>query len=63
MKYVLKTKNTCLKTAERITRLKKFHLEALNLTFKIHITINNYSLLYGYVSKGLETNKFKNLIG
>ena len=43
--------NTCqkprtlkLKTAERITRLKKFHGEALNFTFKIHITLNSYSI-------------------
>ena len=24
--------------------LKKFHVEALNLTFKIHITLNSYSI-------------------
>ena len=45
--------NTCqkprtlkLKTAERISRLKKFHGAALNFTFKIHITLNSYSDLY-----------------
>ena len=35
---MLKTKNTLkLKTAKRITR--PFHVEALNLTLKIHITL------------------------
>ena len=33
-----------MKTAETITRLKKFHVEALNLTFKIHYTLNSYSI-------------------
>ena len=31
-------------TAKRITKLKKFHVKALNLTFKIHITLNSYSI-------------------
>jgi len=43
-KYILKQRTLTLKIAERITRLKKFHVEALNLTFKIHITLNRYSI-------------------
>ena len=39
---MLKPRTRALKIAERITRLKKFHVEALNLTFKIHITLNSY---------------------
>ena len=41
---MLKPRTLTLKIAERITRLKKFHVEALNLTFKIHITLNSYSI-------------------
>ena len=45
-KYMLKPKTRTLKIAEIITRLKKFHVivEALNLTFKIQITLNSYSI-------------------
>ena len=43
-KYMLKPRTLTLKIAERITRLKKFHVEALNLTFKIHISLNSYSI-------------------
>ena len=44
-KYMLKTKNTYIKKkAERITSLKTFHVEALNLTFKIHLPLNSYSI-------------------
>ena len=39
---MLKPRTLTLKIAERIARLKKFHVEALNLTFKIHITLNSY---------------------
>ena len=42
---MLKPRTLTLKTAERIKRLKKCHVEALNLTFKIHITLNSYSSL------------------
>ena len=42
---MLKPRTVTLKIAERITRLKKkLHVEALNLTFKIHITLNSYSI-------------------
>ena len=43
---MLKPKTRTLKIAEIITRLKKFHViaEALNLTFKIQITLNSYSI-------------------
>ena len=34
---MLKPRTLTLKVAERITRLKKFHVEALNLTFKITV--------------------------
>ena len=34
-----------------------------NLAFLTSHLANNAYLLYGYFSKGLETNKFKNLIG
>ena len=40
---MLKPRTLTLKI-ERITRLKKFHVEALNQTFKIHITLNSYSI-------------------
>ena len=44
-KYMLKPRTLTLKIAERIIRLKKkFHVESLNLTFKIHITLNSYSI-------------------
>ena len=39
---MLKPRTLTLKIAERIARLKKFYVEALNLTFKIHITLNSY---------------------
>ena len=41
---MLKPRTLTLKIAERITRLIKFHVKALNLTFKIHIIINSYSI-------------------
>ena len=34
-----------------------------NLAILTSHLVNNAYLLYGHVSKGLETNKFKNLIG
>ena len=34
---MLKPRTLTLKVAERITRLKKFHVEALNLTFKMTV--------------------------
>ena len=46
-KYMLKTKNTYMyvkHSRKKLQGLKKFHVEALNLTFKIHITLNSYSI-------------------
>ena len=52
-KYMVKTENTYIENSERITRLKKFHVEALNLTCKIHITFNSYSIFEKYPIKKL----------
>ena len=41
---MLKPRTLTLKIAERITRLKKIHVEALNLTIKIHTSLKR--LLY-----------------
>ena len=48
---MVKNQDSTLKTAERITRLKKFHVEALNLTFKIHITLNSQPVLKNILLK------------
>ena len=52
---MLKPRTRALKIAERITRLKKFHVEALNLTFKIHITLNSYFI---FEKKPIKKNCF-----
>ena len=49
---MLKPRTLTSKIAERITRLKKFHVEALNLTFKIQITLN-YKLATLYLKNSL----------
>ena len=41
---MLKPRTLQLTIAERITRIKKIHVEALNLIFKIHVTLNSYSI-------------------
>ena len=55
---MLKPRTRALKIAERITRLKKFHVEALNLTFKIHITLNSYFI---FEKKAIKKTVFKTL--
>ena len=42
---MLKPRTLTLKIAEELQGLKKFHVVALNLTFKIHITLNSYFIL------------------
>ena len=41
---MLKPRTFTLKIAERITRLKKIPCGRMNLTFKIHITLNSYAI-------------------
>ena len=56
---MLKLRTFTLKIAERITRLKKkLHVEALNLTFKIHITLNSYSI---FEKQPVQKTNFKTL--
>ena len=55
---MLKPRTRALKIAERITRLKKFHVEALNLTFKIHITLKSYFI---FEKKPIKRTVFKTL--
>ena len=49
---MLKPRTLTSKIAERIARLKKFHVEALNLTFKFQITLN-YKLATLYLKNSL----------
>ena len=55
---MLKPRTLTLKIAEELQGLKKFHLVALNLTFKIHITLNSY---FTFEKKPIKKTIFKTL--
>ena len=54
-RYMLKPRTLTLKIAEELQGLKKFHVVALNLTFKIHITLNSYFI---FEKKPIKKNYF-----
>ena len=55
---MLKPRTLTLKIAEELQGLKKFHVVALNLTFKIHITLNSYFI---FEKKPIKKTIFKTL--
>ena len=57
-RYMLKPRTLTLKIAEELQGLKKFHVVALNLTFKIHITLNSYFI---FEKKPIKKTIFKTL--